>query len=226
MAFPVNDPNETRPKNRTRAREAEREFLERAFLEAADRESQRIGQELHDHLCQLLLGAAFSAKALAHTLDPASPAASEAEDLARLINSAVGQMREIVRGLNPADLDASGLMDALRELAHCHLECERPVTLPDATTARHAYRIAQEAVANAMQHAGAREIVLRLSENAHAILLEIADDGAGFDPASTASRGLGVAMMKIRARAVGGTIRFDTPAGGGTRVSLVIPKRK
>ena len=199
----------------------EREFLERAFLESAERESRRIGQELHDHLCQLLLGAAFSAKALAHSLDPASPAAGEAEALARLINSAVVQMREIVRGLDPADLDAGGLREALQKLAQnprCRLEAARPVSLPDAATARHLFRIAQEAVANALQHAGAREIVLRLSEDGQAVHLEIADDGTGFDPASTSSRGLGVAMMKIRARAVGGTLRFDTPAGGGSRV--------
>ena len=228
-ALPVNDQNETRPEELIRARVAEREFLERAFLESADRESRRLGQELHDHLCQHLLGAAFSAKALAHTLEPASPAAIEADELARLINSAVVQMREIVRGLNPADLAASGLREALQKLAQhprCRLECAHPVSLPDAEAARHTFRIAQEAVANAVRHSAAREIVLRLSEDAHSVSLEITDDGTGFDPDSTISRGLGVAMMKCRARALGGTIRFDTPDSGGTRVLLVIPKRK
>ena len=80
-----------------------RRELEHALRQAAGRESRRIGQELHDHLCQHLLGAAFSAKALANHLDPTSPAAAEAGELARLINSAVQQTRDIVRGLNSAD---------------------------------------------------------------------------------------------------------------------------
>ena len=225
----MNDLHDTRPEELLRAQNAERDFLERALLESADRESQRIGQELHDHLCQHLLGAAFSAKALAHTLDPASPAASEADGLARLINSAVVQMREIVRGLNPAELGASGLRDALQELARqprCRLECEHSISLPDAGAARHLFRIAQEAVANALKHSGAREVVLRLSEDDHSVFLETADDGTGFNPAGTASRGIGVEMMKIRARTVGATLRFDTPKGGGTRVLCVVPKRK
>lgn len=203
--------------------------MERALLESADRESRRIGQELHDHLCQHLLGAAFSAKALANSLDPASPLAIEAHELARLINSAVVQIREIVRGLNPAELDASGLPEALQALVRqprCRLECEQPIALPDAGVARHIFRIAQEAVANALKHSGAREIVLRLGEDARSISLEIADDGTGFEPAAPAARGIGLEMMRIRARAVGGTIRFETPNGGGTRVLCVVPKRK
>ena len=225
----MNDQNDTRPEDLLRAHAEEREFLERALLESADRESRRIGQELHDHLCQHLLGAAFSAKALANSLDPASPAAIEAHELARLINSGVGQIREIVRDLHSAELGASGLMAALQELARrprCRFEYGHPVSLPDAATAGHAYRIAQEAVANAVKHSGARAVVIRLHDDEQSVYLEIADDGTGFDPTSLVSRGLGLAMMKIRARAVGGKIRFDTPADGGTRVLFVVPKRK
>jgi two-component system, LuxR family, sensor kinase FixL len=78
------------------------ETLERAVLESAEQERRRIGQELHDHLSQVLLGAAFGAKALADRLPPASAEAAAAEDLARLVNSAVQQMRDLVRGLNSA----------------------------------------------------------------------------------------------------------------------------
>ena len=77
--------------------------LERAQRLAVAKERQRIAQALHDHLCQHLLGAAFAARALANSLDPASPAAAEAGELARLMNAAVQQTRDIVRGLNPAD---------------------------------------------------------------------------------------------------------------------------
>ena len=77
-----------------------RRELERALLHSAERERQRISQELHHHLCQHLLGAAFAAKALANNLDPTSPAGAEADELARLINSTVQQTRDIVCGLN------------------------------------------------------------------------------------------------------------------------------
>lgn len=74
--------------------------FDRALLEAAGREVERIGQEMHDHLCQHLLGAAFAAQALANSLPPGSPAALEARDVAQLINSAVQQTRDIVQGLH------------------------------------------------------------------------------------------------------------------------------
>lgn len=80
--------------------EKARSEWERALLHSADRERQRIGQELHDHLCQHLLGAAFTAKALADGLTPASTAAIEAEEIARLLHAAVQQTRDIVRGLH------------------------------------------------------------------------------------------------------------------------------
>jgi len=89
--------------------EADRKTLDLAVREAVERERRRIAQELHDHLSQLLLGAAFGAKALADRLPVASPEAVDAEDLARLINATVQQTRNIVFGLNPANLDASSL---------------------------------------------------------------------------------------------------------------------
>lgn len=204
-------------------------FLERALLDSADRESRRIGQELHDNLCQHLLGAAFAAKALANSLPPGSSAAVEAGEIARLVNSAVQQARDIARGLNPAELDAAGLMDALRDLTqrpHCRLECEKPVRMPDAEIARHAYRIAQEAVTNALKHSGAREIVVRLGEDEDAIHLQIADDGRGFARDEDVPQSIGIESMKIRARALGGRLSIDTPNGGGTSVTFALPKRK
>jgi signal transduction histidine kinase len=205
------------------------DFLESALLEAADRESQRIGQELHDHLCQHLLGAAFAAKALANSLPAGSQAATDAADVARLVNSAVQQVRDTARGLNPVDLGASGLPDALRELARrprCSLECEQTVVMDSAEAARHAYRIAEEAVTNAIKHAGAQKIVVRLSENEDSILLEILDDGSGFDHSPDAPKSVGIESMKIRARALGGRLSIDTRKSGGTSVICVLPKRK
>jgi len=210
----------------------ERRFLERALLEAAERESRHIGQELHDHLCQHLLGAAFSAKAVAMGLPADSATSAELHHLARLINSAVQQTRDIARGLNPVELDAAGLMTALQELVQrprsgiaCRLECAEHVLLPDANAALHAYRVAQEAVANATAHSGATEIVLRLAEDDQNVILQIDDNGRGFDPKVQNRLGLGIAIMKYRAHAIAGRVRVDTSPERGTSVTLLLPKK-
>ena len=212
-------------------RKAEQELIERALLDGPQREGRRIGQELHDDLCQHLLGAAFAAKALSHDLPEGTPAAIEAGEVARLVNSAVQQARDIARGLNPVELDGSGLMTALERLAQrmrhapCRLDCPQPVALPNAKAALHAFQIAQEAVTNAVAHSGASEIVIRLSEDARGVQLQIVDDGCGFDQGSALARGLGLESMKYRARAMGGDLRIDTRKPGGTSVTLVLPKR-
>jgi len=210
----------------------ERRFLERALLEAAERESRRIGQELHDHLCQHLLGAAFSAKAVAMGLAAETPASTALHDLAQLINSAVQQTREIARGLNPVELDAAGLRTALQELVNrvrpgirCRLHCEEHFLMPDASTALHAYRVAQEAVANAVAHSGATEMVIRLTEDNQNVILQIEDNGRGFEAEAENRLGLGIAIMKYRAHAISGKLRIDTSRDGGTSVMLVLPKR-
>ena len=209
----------------------ERKFLERALLEASERESRRIGQELHDNLCQHLLGAAFSAKAVAMGQPADLPVSAELHNLARLINSAVQQTRDIARGLNPVEMDSAGLMTALQALADrprtemaCRLECNHNVLLLDAGVALHAYRIAQEAVANAMQHSGGTEIVIRLTEEDANIVLQIEDNGTGFEFHPTQRQGLGLEIMKYRAHAISGKNRLNTAQGRGTNVTLVLPK--
>lgn len=212
---------------------SERKFLERALLEATERESRRIGQELHDHLCQHLLGAAFSAKAVAIGLPPESTVAEELSELARSINSAVQQARDIARGLNPVEMDSAGLMAALEELAtrphmgkSCRLECPRPVLLLDPEASLHAYRIAQEAVYNAVQHSDGTEIVMRLTEDEHHVHLTISDDGSHpLKPAQT-NPGLGFAIMKYRAQAIAGKITIDTTAAGSVCVHCSFPRKR
>jgi PAS domain S-box-containing protein len=203
----------------------EKKFLERSLLDASEREQRRIGQELHDHLCQHLLGAAFATKAIAGNLpDRNSSGASQLDDLARLINDAVQQVRDIARGLNPVELDEAGLMSALQEFAEkinpvvpCELRCERPVLVANAEMALHAYRIAQEAVTNALKHAKASRIVLNLSEANGMVLLQIDDDGDGIHLGSGQPTGMGLAIMRYRARAIRGQLAVELLARG-TRI--------
>ena len=211
----------------------EKKFLERALLEAAEREQRRIGQELHDHLCQYLLGAAFAAKALAGAMDrEKSRLAPQLHDLARLINDAVFQVRDISRGLHPVELDAAGLMSALQELANraghsvpCEFCCNADVLVKDPAVALNAYRIAQEAVSSALQNAP-RKISLTLSRRGDLICLHVADDGKlqgelTADPAGTAAK-----TLQYRAQAMGGELTMAFDPDSGTSVTCTFPSKK
>lgn len=210
----------------------ETKFLERALLEAADREQRRIGQDLHDHLCQHLVGAAFSAKAEAGALDrEASPHAAPLHDLARLINDAVKQVREISRGLHPVELDAAGLMSALQELTHrasvsvpCAFRCSRKVLVRDAHRALHAYRIAQEAVANALQQTRPRHIIVTLSGSGKSARLEVSDDGPEEGELTADRNGTVAKTLQYRARAIDGSMKATFQRGKGTKVVCIFPK--
>lgn len=204
----------------------------RALLGVAERESQRLAQRLHDDLCQVLLGATFSAKALAQRLPPESPVAADLDDLVRLINSAVEAARCVMRDLNPVGLDAAGLVTALRELVAqppgmaCRLECDGPVSVPDSVAARHLFRIAQDAVANAAQHSGGTELVVRLNEDERHVHLEISDNGRGFKRSQNGREGFGLALMKYRAEAINARLRCDIRGKGGTSITCSLPRRK
>jgi signal transduction histidine kinase len=204
---------------------------EEALLEAVDREGRRIGQELHDHLSQILLGAALSAKAMAMGLPRDSAMAAQVEDLARLINSAVQETRNAVRSLHPGQLDAADLVPALEEFLKrpkagiaCRLESTGTARVGDAQTAFHAYRIVQEAVDNAVRHSGATEIVVRFRDDERNVVLEIEDNGRGFDIVAEGRAGIGMEMMERRARAMAAKFSVDTSPTSGTRVILLIPK--
>jgi signal transduction histidine kinase len=211
---------------------AEREFLIRALLETAERERRRIGQQLHDEICQLLVGAAFGAKAVAHSLPASSPAAAELDDLVRLINHAAQQTRSLTRELDALHFDARDFTAAMRKLGEgrpggipCRLEFDpSPPPIRNAPSALQLYRIAQEAITNATQHSGAAEIVVRVIGDGEGMQLQIADNGCGFDEGTHS--GLGLAMMKYRAEAIGADLRIDTSTEAGTCVTCSLPKIK
>ena len=204
-----------------------------ALLEAAEREQRRIGQELHDHLCQHLLGAAFAAKALAGAMDrEQSRLAPQLHDLARLINDAVTQVRDISRGLHPVELDSAGLLSALRELANrashsvsCTFRCGKDVPVNDPATALNAYRIAQEAVACALQ-TGAAKILLALTRKGDSICLRITDDGRIEGPLTADSSGTVARTLYYRSQAMGGELTMLFNPGAGTSVTCIFPFKK
>jgi PAS domain S-box-containing protein len=211
----------------------ERKRLERAILETSEREQRRIGQDLHDHLCQHLLGVACMLKALAASAQQQSTDTAALHQAAHLVNEGVAQARKIARGLHPVELDAEGLMSALRELADrtntsipCELHCDPPVLVEDPGAAMHIYRIAQEAVVNALRHGCASRIRIELVEEGDRVALSVSDDGIGLPLEPYHRESMGLHIMKYRANAIGGALKLETPPAGGTRVTCSIPKPK
>lgn len=208
-----------------------RKFLETALVEAAEREQHRIGQELHDHLCQHLLGAAFAAKALGGALDQEqSPHAGQLHDLARLINDAVRQVRDISRGLHPVELDAAGLMTALQQLAErsgpegaCVFRCDRHLLVNNARHALHAYRIAQAGVTAALQETQAHHIEISLSQAGASFLLQVTDDGAIEGELTAEPTGVAAQTLYYRARAMHGSLAMKFEPTLGTRITCLFP---
>ncbi len=210
----------------------ELKFLEHAFLDAAEREQRRIGQEMHDHLCQHILGAAFAVKALAGELDrEGSRHASQLHDLARLVNEAVTQVRDISRGLHPVELESGGLPMALRGLAGrvshkvpCEFRYHEDASIENSDPALHAYRIAQEAVVHALHETGATKISIRLSEKDGSIRLEITDDGAKQGPLTIDPDHLASKTLHYRAQAIHGDLRVKFRSRIGTHITCTFPR--
>lgn len=208
-------------------REKEHRQLERDILRISEMERQRIGQDLHDGLCQHLAGIECMSQALEEKLARKSKAdAARAGEIARLVRQAISQTRSVARGLSPVVVDAAGLMSALQELATatesrfqtaCAFCCETPVQLDDNAMAVHLYRIAQEAVGNAIKHAQAKRIEVRLATDAGKIVLEVRDDGLGI-PADPRRTGMGLRTMNYRAGMIGATLAVRKLPAGGTSV--------
>jgi PAS domain S-box-containing protein len=207
----------------------ERRRLEKEILEASSREQRRIGHDLHDGVCQQLAGIAVLSDILADKLDEERrPEAGEAHQITELVDQANQQTRSVARGLFPVRLEENGLASALEELAtnattfyqtQCEFQCERPVVIRDHSAAHHLYFIAQESILNAVKHGKARLIQVKLDPAGHhGCLLAVCDDGVGFSDQSTPGPGMGIRIMKYRARMIGAVLAIDSPPGGGTRV--------
>lgn len=214
-----------------RKEEAARKQLEQEIFEVSEREQQRIGQDLHDGLCQQLSGVAFLSKALAQKLrQQALSEAADAEHVAGLVTQAIAQTRDLVKGLVPVELEAGGLAAALQTLAsnmttaQCRISCvctgEQPLTGSNVVTAIHLYRIAQEAVMNAVKHSRAERVVVTLDYRHGMLTLSVEDDGVGL-PASVQKHGVGFASMRHRAELIGALLQVDSGAAGGTTVTCV-----
>jgi signal transduction histidine kinase len=203
--------------------------LEREIVSITDAEQRRIGQDLHDGLCQYLAALGCSAVSLRddlkklHLVDEAAAAG----ELADLLQDSVVQTRDLARGLVPAYLGQVGLVIALESLAHsvtrlqginCTFKSQGAPKNYEERVARQLYRIAQEAINNATRHGKARNIAVSLEASEDLTSLRILDDGVGFSPAAVNGAGMGLNIMRYRARLNGGELRIEQPKSGGTLV--------
>jgi PAS domain S-box-containing protein len=216
----------------TRRKELEREAVEREVLAIATREQRQIGQELHDGVGQELTGLALMAQSLAHRLPQVAAEKSIAQRLLDGLDSVHRQVRELSRGLIPVHVESRGLSAALEDLAarateasgiSVTAECPEWVELPDHETATQLFRIAQEAVSNAVRHARPRHIRVTLLTEPNGLRLRIWDDGIGIRGPVEQSDGLGLRIMQYRAGQIGGVLQVGRSQGGGTVVSCTLP---
>ncbi|MEU4215831.1 GAF domain-containing sensor histidine kinase [Actinoplanes sp. NPDC026623] len=194
-------------------------------------ERNRIARELHDAVTQKLFSLRLTADAAAVLVTrDAGRAAAELDTVRRLAAEATEELRAIVVGLRPVDLAGDGLDTALRKQAdlldRVHLPAVRfaggPVPRLPAVREEAAYRIAQEALHNALRHAEPGRVTIAVRTDDGSLVLEVTDDGRGFDPLTPTGR-FGLASMRERARAAGGRLEVLSRPGTGTTVRLVVP---
>ncbi len=212
-----------------------RKELEWALLEASAREQQQLGRELHDGLGQEITGIALLAEGIARAAARAhSPNATELKRLAEIASHAIGTCRGLAHGLSPLDETDGDLRAALHGLAKRQTDLGGPVVHFEnagraplqlaKSSADHLYRIAQEAVSNALRYADARHVVIRLTVRPARIRLEIEDDGKGCGASPRSAAGIGMKTMDYRARVLGGELVVGERAAGGTRVACNCPQ--
>jgi PAS domain S-box-containing protein len=210
---------------------AERQRLEGEIIQVSEREQQRFGQELHDGLGQHLTATAIQAELLARDLDGLPDAQRSARQIEAMVSDAVAQTRLLARGLFPVEIEDNGLMAALQQLAEttqralrrpCVLDCPRPVELRDHTVAIHLYRIAQEAVNNALKHAPGAPIALSL-QHLEGVGLRLSVLNPADTPSPAGRRGMGLRIMRHRAQLIGASLQAGL-VDGQWQVTLVLPE--
>jgi signal transduction histidine kinase len=213
-------------------------LIERSRELTVVEERNRLARELHDAVNQTLFSVALTSEAAALLVDSDPSRAKEqlaaVRDLAR---NAMEEMRSLIFELRPADIGAEGLAETLRKhvdvLRRVHaveieLELDGSTSLPrhleqPFDLEREVFRIAQEAIGNALKHSGAERLSVRFAMPDHRLVVSVEDDGTGFDPQGPqAQRRLGLVSMRERAEAIGGQLAIDSSLGVGTTVRLEV----
>jgi len=207
----------------------DRETLEKEVAESSSRVQMRIGQDIHDGLGQHLTGITFLCRALEKNLAAKNiPEATEAGEISKLVIEALAQTRNLARGLFPVEVESTRLCQSLRELAHtaeqlfnvsCTVESDADLVINNKNASTHLFRLAQEAINNAVKHGRAQRVTIVLGTNGDKAVLRIIDDGVGFPTEGAKRSGLGLRIMTYRAQKVSGALEIQSGPHGGTVVT-------
>ena len=211
----------------------ERKKLERQILEVSEREQERIGADLHDGVSQLLTGGTFMNDSVRQRLAAqALPEAADVQRVGELLTQLQRDLRHVARGLQPVVPAPEGLMAALTELTEsvsercgiaCRVNCPQRVLVHDNSMATHLFRIAKEAVHNAVRHGRPKKITVELTEEKGTLVLQVQDNGRGLRSAHGQEAGLGLRIMKSRSEAMSGKLEVGPVRPHGTLVRCTVP---
>jgi signal transduction histidine kinase len=215
------------------AAQADTRRLEHEVLAASERERHSIGADLHDGLGQLLTAVELMCAALkADTAESQPDVADRLDQMGMILRDAVAQTRFLARGLVPVGGEPDALQIGLTELAgrtnalrkiRCEFDCPASVLLADAAATGHLYRIAQEAVNNALKHSGAGRILIRLVVIGGRLVLQVSDDGTGLSGRKPATSGVGLGVMRHRAKVIGAELHVESKPRGGVTIACSLP---
>lgn len=208
----------------------ERKLLEKELLSIVEHERQRIGQGLHDSIGQQLTGIAFMMEVLGEKLAAKSLAEEipYVEKIKSRLGQAAEQTRILAKGLHAIDLDRNGLVSTIKELASsteelfnisCSLKCDKPVLISDISIAANLYRIAQEAITNAIKHGHAKNITIGLAEEGGCLTLTVENDGLDFPAGPDSENSMGLRIMRHRAEVINSSLEIRKRDDGGTIVT-------
>jgi signal transduction histidine kinase len=210
----------------------ERQRLEREIAGIGDEERRHLGQELHDGVCQQVTAALLRCQALERRLERGGAlAGSDFAPLSALLTETIDDAHNVARGLCPLEPDPDALAPALRALTkrmqemasvRCEFLASGGVRVADPDAAQHLYRIAQEALSNAVRHAHANRIAVELRGCDGQLMLQIDDNGAGL-PKELPAGGMGLRTMAYRAQIMNGKLTIGPGPDGGTRVWCRVP---
>ena len=211
----------------------ERRSLEKEILDITERERELIGQEMHDGMGQVLTGIAVKCKALALRLKSKSlDESKETLVISKLANKAIAQTRDIAKMLYPVDIETGGLVSALKILAattektmavNCRFKCGKSVSVKNLVEAKQIYRIAQEAIINAIKHGKTKNINIKLRLTNKGTVLSIENDGVDFLKLAPKRKGMGLKIMKYRTDLIGGSLDIHKGDKVGTIVICTFP---
>jgi signal transduction histidine kinase len=215
--------------------QAEGRRFEREIVSISEKERSEIGADLHDGLGQQLTAIELICTGLKEDVGELRPdLLRRLEQMGQMLREAISQTRVLARGLVPINQDPEALTIALAELAErmdsmgsvrCRFECADSSAVNDSNVSIHLYRIAQEAVNNAIKHAGAKRIAIRFGSDLGGPWLEVADDGRGLPKKQERIEGLGLRLMRHRAGVIGANLTISENSGAGVIVRCDFNKK-